>query len=179
MTRTVTLYGGETTNIDRPDLSKFSAWALASQLGNLAVFNGATKRFYSLAEHSVHLATLVENWGGDKADQRVALLSYSAAVLIGPHVPWLGDLLGYRQTLAWDAAAGAIAVRFELGEYNADLVEQAGVALDAFVRHAIMDGPEPAPADRIENDHRPQLQCLTPHSAGELFKRAARLLGVQ
>lgn len=46
----------------------------ADSLSKLSRFCGSTKSFYSVAEHSIFVKSIVQSWGGTKEEQRVALM---------------------------------------------------------------------------------------------------------
>jgi len=56
---------------------------IAHALSNLCRFNGHAKRFYSVAQHSVHVAQLVRRLGGGQVDVAHALLHDAAEAYMG------------------------------------------------------------------------------------------------
>ena len=179
MMRTVQLIGGA-TNIDRPSLADVTLKQIGQQLGNLAAYNGATKRYYSLAEQSVHLAALVGELGGNNQEQRVALVGNVGCILVGPYIPWMVDFDGTRRTIALRAAYDAVVARFGLpSEVSDGVVLSAVDILEAYQVHLLQGGPAPAGDLSVDEDDQPNIQCWTPHTAGQMWVAAARQLGMR
>jgi hypothetical protein len=72
---------GKFVNLANPQADQLDMSDIASALGNICRFNGHTRRFYSVAEHSVHVARLLP-------DRRVALFG----LLHDASEAYLGDV---------------------------------------------------------------------------------------
>lgn len=65
------------------DLKGWTFKHVARQLGNIARFNGATKSFYSVAQHSVLVSKYVEELGGNHLAQAYGLLHDAHEIIVG------------------------------------------------------------------------------------------------
>lgn len=80
----IRLNTGQLVDLLAPQKTRFSKEAMATAGAKLCRFSGQTKRFYSVAEHSVLVSRLVERMGGDPW----AALWHEAGEFLG-----MGDLV--------------------------------------------------------------------------------------
>lgn len=76
---------GKLLDLQDPDLALINVHDIAHALGFTARFQGHTKFFYSVAQHSVFVADLVKKNGGDLHTQHAALFHDA-------HEAYLGDI---------------------------------------------------------------------------------------
>jgi 5'-nucleotidase len=78
---------GRWVNPFDPDPAQFDIGDIARALGNLCRFGGHSRAFYSVAQHSVIVADLVERRGGDAEDVFAALMHDASEAYLGdmPH----------------------------------------------------------------------------------------------
>jgi hypothetical protein len=160
-------------------------------LGNLCRFTGHASRFYSVAEHSVHVAALLEEWGHDVDVQRLGLMHDAHESVMGDIASPMKAFLGERVRLLERGLLSAFAQRFKLSTSDQDwqLVSRADLAL--LVHEArclgLLDEDRPGAgwasvlkrAPRLTGAEIPTLQCWTPQTAGQRFLAACRELGVE
>lgn len=126
MSRIQTAFGG-VWDARAPRAYNYSVYEISFALENVCRWAGHTVRFYSVAEHSVRVARLVEDLGGTPEQVRAGLLHDAAEAFLGDMPsPFkrLPDLAGYRALI--EAAEKAIFDHFDLPELHEDpLVKQA------------------------------------------------------
>lgn len=76
---------GKLFDFSKPTVGAIKLEDIAQALGNTCRFNGHTKRFYSVAEHSVFVKELVKAHGGT-VEQQLAALFHDA------HEAYVGDM---------------------------------------------------------------------------------------
>lgn len=111
---------------------------IAHALAHICRYGGHSPRFYSVAEHSVHVSYLVP-----PEDALHGLMHDSAEAYCGDIVrPLKGDLAGYADIE--DANWRAICARFQLDPAMPQSVHDADVAM-LFAERAALLGPSPLP----------------------------------
>lgn len=165
--------------------------AIGSALGNLGYLGGWTKRYYSLAEHSVHLAALAEVLGADDSVQRLCFLRCAYAALIGRPSRAQKRLLGDRWARLERDASHAIWTRYlPDGAPSPDARDQSDILHSVLLRYELealsgydicgdaAGGIKPGAHIKLQRDELPQLACWTPHTAGQRWIAASRELGL-
>lgn len=143
---------------------------VAYSLGNLCRFNGHVRRYYSVAEHCVWAAHLLEEYG--PSVQYAGLMHDGGEILHGDVATPLGRVLGYNFKLLKRDAQHAINTRFNVvddcGETE-KLVKWADTVLLHLEAQALMRVDDPVakwgvPPVTLPAE-RPQFQCWTPDTA--------------
>ncbi len=128
---------------------------IAHALSNQCRFNGHCRPFYSVAQHSVHVAHLVEKLGGGADVQLQALLHDAAEAYIGdmptPIKRILPEFLMHEERI-WQAIAVRLSVPVKLNP----LVKMADRVALATERRDLM-----APTTKVEWDELPAPDSLT------------------
>jgi uncharacterized protein len=75
------MHGGKKYNLDNPFVHSFNVEMIAHSLSNQCRFNGHTKQFYSVAEHSVRIASYLHH-SGYMPDTCLAGLLHDAGEII-------------------------------------------------------------------------------------------------
>lgn len=74
---------GEWVHLCEPDPATINLWDISVSLSNQCRFNGHCSTFYSVAEHSVHVAELLELWGHSPKIRLIGLLHDAAEAYTG------------------------------------------------------------------------------------------------
>jgi uncharacterized protein len=161
---------GKRVNPLDPDVEQLDIEDIARALGNLCRFGGHCRTFYSVAQHSVIVAQLVEDRGGDTEDVFAALMHDAAEAYLGdmPHPLKHRSALGAAFKEAEEHLEAAIRRRFAI---KADVpeIKRADRALLATERRAFsaerwhwpeLDGVEPLDLE---------LQAWPPEQATKAF----------
>ena len=98
---------------ERPDLSAVTLTDIAASLSKLCRFNGHCRRFYSVAEHSIHVSREIERAGFRPAVQMAALMHDAHEAYLGDVATPLKAYFGAYERLA-AAADRAIAAALGL-----------------------------------------------------------------
>lgn len=169
MTVVATQSGG-LVDLIRPDPGTIDIRDIAHALAHLCRFNGHTRRFYSVAEHSVLVAREAMVRGASAETQMLALLHDAAEAYLGDVVRPLKALLGD----AYDAPEGAVmlavARRFGLARSLPDcaLVDELDRRILEDERLALM----PASTDCWDGCGPKlgvEIRCLLPEKAKRAF----------
>lgn len=92
---TIQTYSGAPYEFDNPDPAAVDLLDIAHALSNMCRFAGHTKRFYSVAEHSVFVSRILEEEGATRGWQKVGLLHDAHEAYVWdcprPLKPLLGD----------------------------------------------------------------------------------------
>ena len=124
---------GRDIDLEKPNLADINIEDIAASLSRQARFNGNTSsEAYSVAEHSVRVSLLVEEWTGDKALAMHGLMHDAAEWAIGDVVAPLKSYL--RQfTKALDVLESTIELaifkRFGVTHDGADIVKKADLVM--------------------------------------------------
>jgi len=144
---------GRWVNPFDPDPDQFDIADIARALGNLCRFGGHSRAFYSVAQHSVIVADLVEQRGGDAEDVFAALMHDAAEAYLGdmPHPLKHRSPLGAAFKAAEEHLEQALRERFGI---KADVpeIKRADRALLATERRAFS----------AEDWHWPELEGIEP-----------------
>lgn len=153
---------------------------IAHSLGNTCRFNGHSPEFYSVAEHSCLVATLLQHRGYDRLMQAAGLMHDATEAYVGDMVGPLKELVGGAFKDIEDQVWSLISERFKL---PAKLPEQVKLAdhdmlmieLNTMwpdLNPALLGSPDP---DELR-DFRPA--CNSNKAASERFLRAAHILEI-
>lgn len=171
---------GHAVDLEAPDLSAIDIYDIAHHLSRLNRFGGALwPEHYSVAEHSIHVATVVKLRGGTVEEQRAAIMHDAAEAYCGDVVQPLKRLLPrYNEILAGFEAA--IVKRFALPEELPSNVTRADVDMLLLERDMLHSRPPrdwglPSWAEKPEGI---ELRCWGPNEAKIEFLWTARGLGV-
>lgn len=141
---------------------------IAYALANLCRFAGHCSKFYSVAEHSVHVARRVAALSNKREDRARALMHDAAEAYLcdlpGP-VKRLPALSGYRELE--ERITALIAERFCLSG-NPELVRRADMELLA-TEKAQLHAPEPRDWELSEQPLPLELPCWSPAEARSQF----------
>ena len=147
---------------------------IAHSLAMQCRFNGHTREFYSVAEHSIHVAHCVcERFGLTSAkDLRTALFHDAAEAYIGDMVrPLKLEDVHFRTVEA--EIEEAIAERFDLIWPRPPIIKRADNALLLCERNVLMAKP-PRPWQQDEEPWQGAPECWSPEEAGLIFRRQAK-----
>jgi hypothetical protein len=135
---------------------------IAQALGKICRYNGMCRRFYSVAEHSVHVSHIVP------PEHAFAGLMHDAAEAYVGDVrrPFKYKLHGYREIefLNWQA----VATRFNLPIMQPDCVTAADRAILLTEREAVMN-PVPHDWNVAGEPADIEIHCWGPESATRMF----------
>jgi hypothetical protein len=164
-------FSGKSFDLFAPDPSQICITDIAHALSNLCRFTGHGKRFYSIAEHSIHVASLLP------AELKLEGLLHDASEAyindLSTPLKHSGHLDGYR-----DIEAGlehAIRVRFNMN-YNKLHIKWADKKMLALEADRLLSKPLiPEWKDHLKDVMRPdgiKLPCWSPRTAKIRFLRA-------
>lgn len=126
MTPHIETFSGERFQPLAPQLSSIFIEDIAHALSNQCRFAGHTRVHYSVAEHSVRVSWLVEEWGADESVQLWALMhDASEAYLVDLPTPLKQSELGEPYRRAEAALMLAICDRFGMARTQPELVSVA------------------------------------------------------
>lgn len=161
---TILLASGEYFDYVQPNLSRFTIYDIAQGLSNTCRFSGQCPRFYSVAEHSVHVSHLVPDHLAFEA------LMHDAAEAFICDIPKPLKLLLPDYKIIEDRVEAAIAYQFGLILPLDPAIKAADRVMLATEQGQLMDndhswrdmcGARPSPAITI--------RALDPPAARELF----------
>ena len=161
----INLASGDVFYFERPDQCAFRIEDIAQGLSNVCRFAGQSRRFYSVAEHSVLVSLVAPD---EHALQ--ALLHDAAEAFLGDVTRPLKSMLpGYR--LIEQATEQAIFRRYSLPEVIPPVVKEADWAVYAAERASLSHPQHRAlPACEEHVVAAPvEIQCLLPQQARALF----------
>jgi hypothetical protein len=170
---------GEKIVLRDPASTPIMLSTIAATLGQIARFNGHTRRFYSVAEHSMHVSLLMQDAHGDRG----AIYG----LLHDAHEAYTGDIPSPIKIVlgrSWEKFEGAWCdrVRRHYGVHKmapkieADLKVADQTALATEMR-LLMRVDDSRGIDLIEPD--PEWDCLGGLDAGEAFFERAVQLGIE
>lgn len=185
MTMWIQTYTGKAVDFSKPiPLHVICLEDIAHALAMQCRFNGHCLRFYSVAEHSVHVAERVDElWKLEHVGQipieirQWALLHDAAEAYVGDMVRPLkhsGRLDGFKKFEM--SARSAIEYSLTRGrppDAIKDLILRADLELLATERDKVM-APPPQPWDPLPDPLDISLWCLSPERAYFVFMQAAR-----
>lgn len=168
---------GEHLFLQSPDPWKITLEDIAHALSNLCRFTGHTSTFYSVAQHSVMVAHMVQDAGCNLATQRAALMHDAAEAFLGDVSSPLKSLLPEYKELEdiwWRAVAHRFALLPELPR-TVKLFDARAVVAEAYA--FLGEGPTgPGWPDVDVDPSAPALTPWAPRQAFEAFmKEAARV----
>jgi len=151
---------------------------IAHSLSMTCRFGGHCSRFYSVAEHCVHVAEYVWSRGGDRDVQALALMHDAAEAYLGDLISPVKRLLGAKPLE--DRFMLRIKEQFKLFAVRDPLVTEADQRMLASEVELLM--PKPVPEDWAEFTLTPwpeaRIECWTPSVAYQYFMAAAEDLGI-
>lgn len=171
---------GKWVNPLDPDPEQFDIEDIALALGNLCRFGGHCRTFYSVAQHSVIVAQLVEERGGDLDDVFAALMHDAAEAYLGdmPHPLKHRSPLGAAFKEAEDHLEEALRAHFAI-KPDVPEIKRADRALLATERRAFSaerwSWPELEGVDALELE----LDAWAPADAARAFLERYRELDAQ
>lgn len=177
--RTAIWTGTNYMSLSDPNPAEIWPGDIARALSRLDRFNGLSRRFYSVAEHSVNVANMARRAGEPPAVVAACLMHDAAEAYLGDVVSPLKIMLPDYVELE-NLMAGAIAARFGLCVQDdtwARVREYDLIAL-AHEKAALLPGAGPWPG--VDEPRRPKMAVvgLSPAMAETEFLRAMRDLGV-
>ena len=177
---TIRSYSGVELGMLRPRAEDLRVEDIARGLSMLCRFNGQALDFYSVAEHSVLVASILRAWGFDDDVIRAGLLHDAHEAFIGDVTSPLkralriveGDKVSSFDVLelAWERA---MELRFGLTQQRHEAVKRADLEALAIEDHVVRGLP---PTFSLEILPRPQ--CLSPRAAERFFLDACTQWGV-
>ena len=134
-----------------PDQSDMAIEDIARALSMQCRFNGHTEFFYSVAQHSVYVSQLLEEWGASREVVLCGLMHDASEAFLGDMVSPLKEMLPTYRFLEWQCHL-AIAERFRLLKPWPEVVKDADLAMLDAERDALLKvAPHPWPrASMIE-----------------------------
>lgn len=188
-------YSGEAYDFATPAPASINLVDIAHALSNMCRFAGHTRRFYSVAEHSVLVSRIVEARGGSTKFQAAALLHDAHEAYVWdcpkPLKPLLGDNFATLVERADKAISAALRIEHGPDIFNAACIKVADKIALCAERAALMTaGPdewEPGYADvpmlpkealRTPWDYLGTNLGLQPSIAKLAFLERAKELGV-
>jgi hypothetical protein len=158
-TAVITLPNGSFFDIINPDPNLIDIEDVATSLGNLCRFNGLCDEFYSIAEHSINVAKLLEIYGHDRSIVLAGLLHDSAEFVTGDCITPLKKYLGSRFKNVEHNVEKAICKRFGVDLFKNKII------IKYFDK--VMYGIE---NDALKNKNlHPIIKNLNPKQAREAF----------
>lgn len=146
---------------------------IAHSLSKICRFNGHCRDFYSVAEHSVHVADIVYKWTANKRAALYAILHDASEAFCHDLVrPIKRSIIGYKDIEIKNMAA--IHKRFDLGEPEESIVRDIRKADNAMLtleHDEIIN--RPVRPWQLDEDADPGIgiMCLPPDKAADLFLR--------
>lgn len=171
-------YTGIAFDLINPTPDMVSLEDIAHALSMQCRYNGHTRRFYSVAEHSVHVSSVLASAGIE--EQRQGLLHDACEAYIGDLVSPIKRLPAFSAFNDLERAIwiDAIAPRFGLSEVLSHHVKTADRRMLATEKPQVL-GTEPKMWGLTDEPYEGlRLQFLSPVDAETVFLRAAAVLGV-
>ena len=128
---------GRYLDLLNPDPDAICIKDIAASLSKQCRFNGHTKNFYSVAQHSVHVAQLVRESGADDSQVKSALLHDAAEAYTGDIVYPLKSLLAEIRPIE-KRIHDAICTRFQIPCGISETVKYADLVMLATERRDLM-----------------------------------------
>jgi hypothetical protein len=173
-------FTGKAFSMERFEDNEYDLRDIAHSLAMMCRFNGHTKRFLSVAEHSVHVMELVRSKTDDERIHRAALLHDAAEAYTGDvtypmkramRSEWLRDA-----TRRIDAI---LQKQFDAADFHSDIVIWADLVMLHAEKTALM-APEPQPWDPMPNvPHGVAVHAWDPCRAKVEFLASCGLVGVR
>lgn len=143
---------------------------IAHALSNLCRFAGHCRTFYSVAQHSVHVADIVRKLGADRETQFAALLhDATEAYVVDVPRPLKPYLRGYDE--AEEAVAAVIRQVFGLGVVDYDIIKHADYVALATEKRDLMSANSP-PWSWLPHPDALVIEPLAPMDARAAFMEA-------
>lgn len=137
-------FSGLVLDLDDPHPQMISSDDIAHALSQICRFGGHARRFYSVAEHSVLVADVVEASGADPTEQLIALMHDAHKAYLGDiPSPIKGMLSDYPQMSKRVKKAIAAALRIPSDEILTSRVREAERYVGAFEDEQMMGGSRP------------------------------------
>lgn len=180
---TIKAFSGLVLDLDDPRPEMISADDISHALSQICRFGGHARRFYSVAEHSVLVADVVEAAGGDQIEQMIAL-THDA------HKAYLGDipsplkhaLSDYPEMSLRVKGAIAAALNIPSPSLSTPRIAEAERFVGAFEDEQLMPDTRPQFSSHVEGISLPAAVTwragLSPHDAELLFCRRYDQLNV-
>ena len=161
-------YSGKQFYAFEPTVDSICINDIAHALSNLCRYNGHTKKFYSVAEHSIHVSNLLAV-NNDKEIMKIGLMHDAAEAYLTDvptpikiHLPIIKEME--------DNIERVIFEKFGLQYPMTPQIKQADMVMLATEKEVLM-GPEPAPW--VLSTHQPtkkiNIKCMKPNKAKLMF----------
>jgi hypothetical protein len=145
---------------------------ICHHLSNLCRFNGATKFYYSVAEHSVYVHNVVRARTDDETVLRQALLHDAAEAYVGDVLAPIRRLYGLQGfNRLHDRVWKVITEVFDVPEELDQLVKDADFAVLSAEARQIMQWPPPQSWGPLPEPAAVDIRGLGPREARQAFKR--------
>lgn len=174
-------YTGGKFYVLEPEKTDFNVQDIAHALSNICRFGGHTRKFYSVAQHSVMVSSIVKSLGGTPLEQLWALMHDATEAYMGDvPTPLKGTLEGYRERE--DALMLIIADRLSVpahGEASllpAKVKKADRIALVTEARQLTRDTSEWGPDYHSIPSHDVKIRCWGPKVAEATFLYRYRAL---
>lgn len=173
VTATITTYSGVTFDLFRPRPEQVDLKDIAHALGMTCRYGGHCSRFYSVAEHSIHVSRLVGSEPGLQSLAMCGLLHDAAEAYVGDVVSPIKRHMTVFQVVE-QRIMEAVLLRFGMSPYwprwVSDLVHTADkVALR--IEQGFLFDSIPMPDDVDTRDVIAELACWDPFNAEQAFLR--------
>jgi hypothetical protein len=159
------LASGGKINLADPQPGDIRVYDIACSLAKLCRFNGHCRKFYSVAEHSIHCSTLVEKLGGTIEQQRHAVLHDAVEAYLGDVTSPLKSLVPQYEELEAKFQSLIYQV-FGLNPANDDVVVAADQAMLAYEQRQLFNDCETYVVDEADVVY---VRCWTPEHARKRF----------
>jgi 5'-deoxynucleotidase YfbR-like HD superfamily hydrolase len=178
---TIRTYTGIEIGMLAPSPSHINVADIARGLSMICRFNGQALDFYSVAEHSVLVASILRAWGMDVDVIRAGLLHDA-------HEAYIGDVTSPMKRALRIVAGGAgsnfdavevaweraVELRFGLTQQRHEAVKRADLEALAIEDHVVRGLPRELTLEIL-----PRPECLSPRAAERLFLDACVQWGVR
>jgi hypothetical protein len=166
-------YSGKSLSLLRPQPAEIDVQDIAHHLSQMCRFNGATREFYSVAQHSVHVSIEAERIAPYQHAVEFAFFGLfhdaSEAFLcdLSRPIKYTAQLAPYLEIEA--VMQQAIFARFGLGPNMPQAIKEADDCLLGAEFRDLMKSAAPGWIERAGN--HPKIRPLLPHAAEMLFLR--------
>lgn len=175
MSNWIMTYSGGVIDYDDECWNSLSIEEIAASLSKQCRYNGHTKAFYSVAEHSVHVSRMVDN------DYKLAALLHDASEAYVSDLPRpLKKAMGTDFSKFEDKAMESVARKFglEVEDFHSKAVKDADNAMLYYETKELMHYHPIWETfyDKQFNEFEPSILCLNPEEANNLFLNEYELL---
>jgi 5'-deoxynucleotidase YfbR-like HD superfamily hydrolase len=170
MTPFIETFAGERFQPLTPTLDSIWIEDIAHALGNQCRFTGHTREFYSVAEHSVRVSWLLEEWGDDDAVQFWGLMHDASEAYLGDwSTPLKQSDAGTEYRAAERRLMRAICDRFSMSPTEPEAVRLADAVMLATEARDLMPNKPQHWAALMVRPHHERIAAWSPKEAKQQF----------